>query len=169
MNKSSTLQNSLMLAPLIGATDSWMTALGVWLMFIVVISAFGVSMGALRSRLDPGDTFAGRRAAGGHADQLRGTRRAGLVTAMAPASGDLCRIDALQCVVLDHTGFFQSAWRDRLRLCGLFGALMVGLGLLRELLGNGRLAPGHPGPWRIYSAGTADRRLAGLDPPDPSH
>ena len=95
MNKSSTLQNSLMLAPLIGATDSLVTALGLWLMFIVVISAFGVSMGALRSRLVPADTFACQRPAGGHADQLRGTRRASLVAAMAPTCGVLCRIDRL--------------------------------------------------------------------------
>jgi electron transport complex protein RnfE len=46
---------------------------------------------------------------------------------------------ALQCVVLEHTRFFQSTWRDRLRLCGLFSALMTGLGLLRELIGNGTL------------------------------
>jgi electron transport complex protein RnfE len=51
-------------------------------------------------------------------------------------SGLYAGLIALQCVVLEHTGFFQSAWRERLRLCVLFGALMVGLGLLRELLGD---------------------------------
>ncbi|MHC8290942.1 Rnf-Nqr domain containing protein [Pseudomonas sp. XS1P51] len=147
MNKSSSLQHSLMLAPLIGATDSWMTALGVWLMFIVVISAFGVSMGALRSRLIPAThvlagivlaaTLTSCAELAAQAGSLRWHQHLGIYAGLI----------ALQCVVLDHTGFFQSAWRDRLRLCGLFGALMVGLGLLRELIGSGglhlaTLAPG---------------------------
>jgi len=52
--------------------------------------------------------------------------------------------------VLEHTGFFQSAWRDRLRLCGLFGALMAGLGVLRELIGNGTF--GSHLPWLTGTA-----------------
>jgi electron transport complex protein RnfE len=48
-----------MLAPLIGATGSLVTALGVWLMFIVVISTFGLGMNALRPRLLRGNAFAG--------------------------------------------------------------------------------------------------------------
>lgn len=147
MSKSSTLQNSLMLAPLIGATDTWMTALGLWLMFIVVISAYGVGMHALRPRLVPS------------ARLIAGILLAATLTSCADLiaqtwslqwhqqAGIYAGLIALQCVVLDHTGFFQSAWRDRLRLCGLFGALMVGLGLLRELIGGeglhlATLAPG---------------------------
>lgn len=147
MNKSANLQNSLMLAPLIGATDSLVTALGVWLMFIVVISAFGASMAALRSRLIPASRL------------LAGVLLAATLTGCAELaaqvwslqwhqhSGFYAALIALQCVVLEHTGFFQSTWRERLRLCVLFGALMVGLGLLRELLGDAglRLATLTPG------------------------
>lgn len=136
MSKSANLQNSLMLAPLIGATDSLMTALGVWLMFIVVISAFGASMAVLRSRLIPASRL------------LAGVLLAATLTSCVELvaqvwslqwhqhSGLYAGLIALQCVVLEHTGFFQSAWRERLRLCVLFGVLMVGLGLLRELLGD---------------------------------
>ena len=136
MSKSANLQNSLMLAPLIGATDSLVTALGVWLMFIVVISAFGASMAALRSRLIPASRL------------LAGVLLAATLTSCVELaaqvwslqwhqhSGLYAGLIALQCVVLEHTGFFQSAWRERLRLCVLFGVLMVGLGLLRELLGD---------------------------------
>lgn len=139
MNKSSTLQNSLMLAPLIGATGSWMTALGLWLMFIVVIGAYGLGMAALRPRLVP------------TARLIAGLLLAATLTSCAEIAaqvwvlqwhqhvGIYAGLIALQCVVLDHTGFFQSPWRDRLRLCGLFGVLMVGLGLLREFLGTGGL------------------------------
>ncbi|MHC8301473.1 Rnf-Nqr domain containing protein [Pseudomonas sp. ZS1P83] len=150
MNKSSSLQNSLMLAPLIGATDSLVSALGLWLMFIVVINAFGVCMGALRSRLLPVTHL------------LAGVLLAATLTSCAELAAQLWSLQwhqhvglyagliALQCVVLENTDFFQSARRDRLRLCGLFGALMAGLGLLRELIGNGTL--GSHLPWL---AGTA--------------
>ena len=139
MNKSSTLQNSLMLAPLIGATGSWMTALGLWLMSIVVIGAYGVGMAALRPRLIP------------TARLIAGLLLAATLISCAEIAaqawvlhwhqhvGIYAGLIALQCVVLDHTGFFQSPWRDRLRLCGLFGVLMVGLALLREFLGTGGL------------------------------
>ena len=150
MNKSSTLQNSLMLAPLIGSTDSLVSALGLWLMFIVVISAFGVSMGALRSRLVPETRL------------LASVLLAATLTSCTELAAQIWSLQwhqhvglyagliALQCVVLEHTGFFQSAWRNRLRLCGLFGALMAGLGVLRELIGNGTF--GSHLPWL---AGTA--------------
>ncbi|MEO4016781.1 Rnf-Nqr domain containing protein [Pseudomonas rossensis] len=150
MNKSSTLQNSLMLAPLIGATDSLVSAVGLWLMFIVVISAFGVSMGALRSQLVPATRL------------LASVLLAATLTSCTELAAQVWSLQwhqhvglyagliALQCVVLEHTGFFQSAWRVRLRLCGLFGALMAGLGLLRELIGSGTL-----GSHLTWLAGTA--------------
>jgi electron transport complex protein RnfE len=150
MNKSSMLQHSLMLAPLIGATDSLVSALGLWLMFIVVISAFGVSMGALRSRLVPETRL------------LASVLLAATLTSCTELAvqiwslqwhqhvGFYAGLIALQCVVLEHTGFQQSVWRDRLRLCGLFGALMAGLGVLREFIGNGTF--GSHLPWL---AGTA--------------
>lgn len=150
MNKSSSLQNSLMLAPLIGATDSLVSALGLWLMSIVVINVFGVCMGALRSRLLPVTHL------------LAAVLLAATLTSCAELAAQLWSLQwhhhvgiyagliALQCVVLENTGFYQSAWRDRLHLCGLFGALMVGLGMLRELIGNGTL--GSHLPWL---AGTA--------------
>ena len=150
MNKSSTLQHSLMLAPLIGATDSLVSALGLWLMFIVVISAFGVSMGALRSRLVPETRL------------LASVLLAATLTSCTELAAQIWSLQwhqhvglyagliALQCVVLEHTGFFQSAWRNRLRLFGLFGALMAGLGMLREFIGNGTF--GSHLPWL---AGTA--------------
>jgi electron transport complex protein RnfE len=139
MSKSPLLLNSLMLAPLIGATGSLVTALGLWLMFIVVMGVFGLGMNALRSHLPAAThllasilfaaTLTSCAELGAQVWSLSWHQQAGIYSALL----------ALQCVVLDQTGFFQSAWRDRLRLCGLFGALMVSLGLLRELIGNGTL------------------------------
>ena len=147
MSKSANLQNSLMLAPLIGATDSLVTALGVWLMFIVVISAYGVGMAVLRPRLVP------------DARLLAGILLAATLTSCAEIAAQVGSLQwhqhagiyaglvALQCVVLEHYGFFLAPKLARLRLCGLFGALMVGLALVRELIGSGglhlaTLAPG---------------------------
>lgn len=139
MNKSSSLQNSLMLTPLIGGTDSLVTALGLWLMFVLVLGAYGVSMGALRSRLVPATHLLAGLV-------LAATLNSCAELAMQAWSlqwhqhlGFYAGLIALQCVVLEHNGFFQSTGRDRLRLCGLFGALMIVQGLLRELIGNGTL------------------------------
>lgn len=136
MNKAS-VQNSLMLAPLIGVTGSLMTALGLWLMFVVVIAVYDVGMGPLRARLVPwarlpagvllSATLTSCAELAGQAWSLQWQQHLGLYAGLI----------ALQCVVLDNNGFFQSPWRDRLRLCGLFGALMMGLGLLREFIGHG--------------------------------
>ncbi|HWT68978.1 MAG TPA: Rnf-Nqr domain containing protein [Pseudomonas sp.] len=139
MSKSPLLQNSLMLAPLIGATGSLMAALGLWLMFMVVIGVFGGVMSALRSRLHASThlmasvilatTLTGCAQLCLQVWSLQWHQQIGIYSALI----------ALQCVVLEYGGFFQTHWRNRLYLCGLFGALMVGLGLLRELLGNGTL------------------------------
>ncbi|MFJ7794825.1 Rnf-Nqr domain containing protein [Pseudomonas sp. NPDC096950] len=138
MNKA-TVQNSLMLAPLIGATDSLMTALGLWLMFVAVTATYGAGMGPLRARLvrwarvPAGVVLAATLTScaelAGQAWSLQWQQHLGLYAGLI----------ALQCVVLDSNDFFQSPWRDRLRLCGLFGALMMSLGLLRELIGSGTL------------------------------
>ncbi|NUT76485.1 NADH:quinone oxidoreductase [Pseudomonas sp. C1C7] len=139
MSKSPLLQNSLMLAPLIGATGSVTTALGLWLMFIVVIAVFGLVMNALRPRLLTSMQW------------LASVILAATLTSCAQLAVQLWSLQwyqqmgiysaliALQCVVLEYTGFFQSPRRSRLNLCAAFGALMLGLGLLRVLLGNDTL------------------------------
>ncbi len=169
MNKSSTLQNSLMLAPLIGATDAWMTALGLCLMFVVVISAFGLGMQLLRNRLLPparliasvllAATLTGCAEIAAQAWSLQWHRHAGIYAGLI----------AVQCVVLDHTGFFQSPWRDRLRLCGLFGALMLGLGVLRELLDNSGLHLAALVPGGFILLGLLIAAWQAWSRPNPSH
>ena len=51
MNKTSTLQNSLMLAPLIGASDTLLTALSLALLCVLVIAVYGLKMRLLRAWL----------------------------------------------------------------------------------------------------------------------
>jgi electron transport complex protein RnfE len=140
MIKSPFMQNSLMLAPLIGATDSLVTAAGVWLIFMLVTSAFGLSMNALRPRLLPAShllasvliaaTLTSCAELGAQAWSLQWHQQMGVYAGLI----------AVQCVLLEHCGYFQNSLADRLRLCGAFGALMAGLGLLRELIGYGTFA-----------------------------
>lgn len=145
MNKPMQLQNTLMLVPLIGATGSLVNALGLWLLFIVVTSAFGLGMNVLRSRLLPAArlpasvllaaTLTSCAELGAQVWSLQWHQHVGIYAGVI----------ALQCVVLEHSDFFQSPWRERWRLGGLFGAAMVALGLLRELIGEGTL--GNHLPW----------------------
>jgi len=139
MNRSAMLSNSMMLALLIGATDSVAGALAIVLMFAVVVSLYGVCMVPLRARLSGESllpvslvlaaTFAGctdillqRSAVQWHQ----------LVSLYVGLIG-------LQCVIFEHNGFFRLPARGRLKLCGLFIALMTVLAVLRELLGQGSI------------------------------
>jgi len=138
MNKVS-MQNSLMLVSLIGATGSLMSAVGLSLMFVVVMTAYALGMGPLRARLDPSARLAAS------------VLLAATLTSCAELAwqtwslqwqqhvGIYAGLIALQCVVMENNGFFQTPRRNRLQLCTLFSALMISLGLLRELIGNGTL------------------------------
>lgn len=142
MSQSSRLQSSLILAPLLGATGSLASALGLWVMAVVVIGVFGLVMAALRTRLVPAmhlpasvllaATLTSCAQLGAQAWSLQWHQGVGIYSALI----------ALQCVVLDQTAFFQHTWRERVRLGGLFGGLMVSLGVLRELIGTGTLSAG---------------------------
>ena len=139
MNTSATLSNSMMLVLLIGATDSVAGALATLLMFTVVVGVYGLCMAPLRSRLSSesllpvslvlaatlagcADIFLQRGAMQWHQ----------LISLYAGLIG-------LQCVVLEHNGFFRQPVRTRLKLCGLFAALMIALAMLRELIGQGSI------------------------------
>ncbi|MHC8396581.1 Rnf-Nqr domain containing protein [Pseudomonas sp. LB3P93] len=169
MSKSATLRNSLMLAPLIGATDAWLTALGLWVMFFVVINAYDISMGVLRSRLVPSTRL------------LASILLAATLTSCAELAAQVGSLQwhqhvgiyagliAVQCVVLEHNGFFQGSRLDRLRLCSLFGALIVGIGLLRELIGTGGLHLATLVPGGFILLGLLIAAWQAWNRPTPSH
>jgi electron transport complex protein RnfE len=150
MNRPAALFNTLLLVPLLGATESLVSALGLWLVFVIVINLFGLGIGLLRPRLVPAAqvpasillaaTLTSCAELSAQAWALQWQQYVGLYGALI----------ALLCVVLEHTGHFDRAWLERLRQYCLFGALMVSLGLLRELIGNGTLG-NHLG----WLAGTA--------------
>ncbi|VVN99323.1 Rnf-Nqr domain containing protein [Pseudomonas fluorescens] len=152
MTETSTLRNSLMLAPLIGVSDTLVKAIGLWLMFVLVITLYGMTMKAIRRWLSPNLRLA--------ASILLATT---IVSCAGPALqvwslelhqslGIYLGLIALQCVLLELGGFFEhSPMAERVRLSGLFGALLLALGTLREVLGTGSL-----GSHLAWLAGSAD-------------
>lgn len=139
MNTSATLSNSMMLVLLIGATDSVAGALATLLMFTVVVGVYSLCMAPLRSRLSSESllpvSLVLAATLAGCADivlQRGALQWHQLITLYTGLIG-------LQCVVLEHNGFFRQPVRERLKQCGLFVALMIALAMLRELIGQGSI------------------------------
>ncbi|KKA09186.1 NADH:quinone oxidoreductase [Pseudomonas ogarae] len=147
MNKPWGLTHGLLLVPLIGASDSLVGALGLWLAWALVLFSHGLAMGLVRQRL----TACQRLLASIVLAATLATCTGLVVQAWAlelyrPLSLYVGWI-ALSCVALEQEGFFvESRWPERLRLAGLFGLLMISLGAVRGLIGSGLplalLAPG---------------------------
>ena len=142
MKQTTNLANSLMLVLLLGTTGSLAGALGTLLMSATVVVAYGLCMSALRSRLTGANIL------------LASLLLAAALTSCAAifaqrwflpwhqAFGLYAGLIALQCVVLEHNGFFLQPLAGRLRLGGLFAGLMLGSAFVRELVGQGTLGRG---------------------------
>lgn len=163
MNTSATLSNSMMLVLLIGATDSVAGALATLLMFAAVVGVYGFCMTPLRSRLSsesllPVSLMLAATLAG-CADIVlqRGAMQwHQLISLYAGLIG-------LQCIVLEHNGFFRQPVRNRLKLYALFAVLMIVLALLRELIGQGSIGHHLSAHWQgliLFSEGLHFATLA---------
>lgn len=147
MNRSTALSNSMMLVLLLGATASLAAALGTMLMFAVVLGGFSLCMAPLRSRMD------GSRAL--MASLLLAATLTGCADLLAQrwflpwqqAFGLYGGLIALQCVVLEHSGFFRQPLAQRCRFCARSAGLMLLLAVLRELIGHGTLGRGLSEHW----------------------
>ncbi|MGX4729016.1 Rnf-Nqr domain containing protein [Pseudomonas corrugata] len=146
MNKQS-LTHGLLLVPLVGASNSLVNALGLWVAWTLISGGHGLAMGLVRPRLSA------------HQRLLTSIVLAATLTACASLAAQAWLLEwyrpldlyvgwiALSCVALEHDrSFIESRWPGYIMLAGLFGLLMIGLGALRELIGNGTplavLAPG---------------------------
>lgn len=168
MNRSATLQSSLMLAPLVGATDSLLSALSLALVSLVIIGLYGMKMSVLRQRMPQPLRLPAALALAASLASLA-------MLAVQAAALELQQhlhlylgLIALQCMVLEYNGFFtDNSSSHRLRLCALFTGLMVTLGGLREGLGHGSLALwlawlDHPGNARFAIIAPGGFILLGL-------
>lgn len=156
MNRTAHLANSLMLMLLLGTTQSLAAALGATLMFAAVIGAYGLCMSLLRSHLTSASTCS--------AGLLIAATLTGCAEIFAQrwflpwhqALGLYAGLIALQCVVLEHNGFFRQTLVERLKLCSMFSALMLVLAVVRELAGQGRVGRGLFEHWQglvLFSEG----------------
>lgn len=142
MNRTANLANSLMLALVLGTTGSLAGASGAVLMFAIVVVAYGLCMPPLRSRLTG--------ASAGLASVLLAATLTSCAEIFAQrwmlpwhqTFGLYASLIALQCVVLEHNGFFSQTLPRRLKLGIVFGGLMLILAALRELAGRGSLGRG---------------------------
>lgn len=165
MNRSSALQHSLVLAPLIGASDSLGKALTLWGMSVLVVSVYGLKMSVMRSRIAPNLLLIASIVLAATLTSLTALALQAWAYELHRALGIYVGLISLQCVVLEYNGFFQQT--RRIRLAGLFGALMLSLGLLREVIGNASLGqdflPGLFGHGWVFAA-DGGIRLAALAP-----
>ncbi|WP_422776272.1 Rnf-Nqr domain containing protein [Pseudomonas mediterranea] len=146
MNRPS-LTHGLLLVPLVGASHSLVNALGLWMAWTLISGSHGLAMGLLRPRLSAYQRL------------LASVVLAATLTACASLAAQAWWLEgyrplslyigwiALSCVALEHDrSFTEPCLSGYLTLTGLFGLLMLGLGALRELIGNGTplalLAPG---------------------------
>ncbi|APC17790.1 NADH:quinone oxidoreductase [Pseudomonas frederiksbergensis] len=141
MNNSSMLQNSLILTPLIGASDSLVKALSLSLLSLLVIGVYGLKMSILRPRLVPSMQLITSIALAATLTSLATLALQAWAFELHQQLGIYAGLIALQCVALEHSGFFtQARMMERVRQSGLFIGLMVALGVLREGIGNGSFA-----------------------------
>lgn len=141
MNQSSMLQNSLVLTLLIGASDSLVNTLSLSLLSLLVIGVYGLKMSMLRLRIAPSMQLIISISLAVTLTSLATLALQAWAFELHRQLGIYAGLIALQCIVLEHGGFFtQVSARDRVRLSSLFFGLMVVLGVLREAIGNGSFA-----------------------------
>ncbi|MFI8645312.1 Rnf-Nqr domain containing protein [Pseudomonas iridis] len=156
MNRTAHVANSLMLMLLLGTTSSLAGALGAILMFAVVVGAYGLCMSLLRSRLTPAATLSAALLLAATLTSCAEVFAQRWFLAWHQAFGLYAGLIALQCLVLEHNGFFRQTPSERLKLSGMFSALMVILAVVRELAGQGRLGRGLLEHWQglvLFSEG----------------
>ncbi|WP_159815392.1 MULTISPECIES: Rnf-Nqr domain containing protein [unclassified Pseudomonas] len=136
------LSNSLMLVLLLGTTVSLAGALGTMLMFVVVVGIYALAMSPLRSRLTDGSALLASALLAATLASCADLLAQRWLLAWHQSFGLYGGLIALQCVVLEHNGFFRQPLAQRFKLCALFGGLMLVLAALRELIGQGSLGRG---------------------------
>ncbi len=147
MNKPLLLTRGLLLVPLVGASDSLANALSLWLAWVLISAGHGLAMGLVRSHLTAPQRLLASIVLAATLTACAGlVAQAWMLEMYQPLSLYIGWI-ALSCVALEHDDIFVgSRLPEHLRLAGVFGLLMIGLGALRELIGNAislaLLAPG---------------------------
>ncbi|SEI06617.1 electron transport complex protein RnfE [Pseudomonas asplenii] len=171
MNRN-TLLAPLMLTPLLGASDSLVKAVSLWLAGLLVVGLYGASSRALGPKLGTVMAWPAQIVLAAGSASLVSLGLQAWSWELQQALGFYLALLSVQCLALEHWGFFRKGGlRENIRLFTSFGALLTCLGLLREVLADGTLfahlqwwtGSAAPGPLRFFAA-ESGLRLAGLLP-----
>ncbi|WP_411389967.1 Rnf-Nqr domain containing protein [Pseudomonas sp. MPB23] len=134
MSKPSGLATSLMLVPLLGVTDTLPKALSFLGLSTLIVALYAGVMHLVRARLGAPMRLVASL-------MLAATLVASAQVLLTAFALSLClqlgaylALISVQCVVLEYSGFFDAGQQKaRLQVFGLFGALMLIMGLLRDV------------------------------------
>ncbi|WP_434609097.1 Rnf-Nqr domain containing protein [Pseudomonas sp. R1-7] len=146
MNDSPSWPRALVLVPVVGASDSLVNALILWLAWVVISFAHGSTMALLRPRLTDCQQLLASIAVAAAMTACTDLLAQAWILERHGALAVYIGWVALSCVALEHTATIERRMTVHLRLAGQFGLLIIILGTLRELIGRGvplaLLAPG---------------------------
>ncbi|MGY2168732.1 Rnf-Nqr domain containing protein [Pseudomonas gingeri] len=172
MNSTRLLPGSLMLPPLLGASDLLVKAISLWLASVAVVLIYTATGRALKPWIHPELAWPAHVLLAAGSVSLVSLGLQAWSWELCQALGIYLALLSVQCLALEHLGFFQPGrLNDNIRLFAGFGVLLASLGLLRELLANGTLldhlqwwtgAASH-GPITLFAAENG-LHLAGLVP-----
>ncbi|MGN8344268.1 Rnf-Nqr domain containing protein [Pseudomonas sp. SMV71] len=138
MNRVSWPTRGLLVVALVGASDSLAGALGLWLAWALVILGHGLAMRLVRPRLTTGQCLLASVVVAATLSACTGLAVQAWALELYRSPDVYMGWIALSCVALEQQGFFvESRWPGQLRLAGLFGLSLLGLGALRELIADG--------------------------------
>lgn len=148
MNTSAQLSNSMVLVLLLGTSHSLAGASGMLLMSLLVVGVYGLCMSLLRPHLTPLSVLLSSVVLAATLTSCADTLAQRWSVQWHQAFSLYIGLIALQCVVLEHNGFFRQSLTRRLKLGIQFAGLMVILAALREIAGHGSLGGDLSEHWR---------------------
>lgn len=137
MNDSPSWPRALVLVPVVGASDSLVNALILWLAWVVISFAHGSTMALLRPRLTACQQLIASIAVAAAMTTCADLLAQAWILERHGALAVYIGWIALSCVALEHTATIERRMTVHLRLAGQFGLLVIILGALRELIGRG--------------------------------
>ncbi|WP_288077246.1 Rnf-Nqr domain containing protein [Pseudomonas sp.] len=132
MTRAVGLANAALLAPLLGVTDTLPKALSFLALSALTVTLYGLVMRAVRSRLSASLRLGASLMVAATLVSCVQLLLQAFALPLYQQLGIYLALISVQCVVLEHRGFFEAGQRKaQLRLVGLFAALMLVMGLLR--------------------------------------
>lgn len=133
MSKPFGLANSLMLAPLIVVSDTLPKAVLFLGLCAMIVTLYGVAMHALRRHLGRSSRLVVSLMLAATLVSIVQLLLQAFALPLYQQLGIYLALLSVQCVVLEYSGFFDAGQKTaRRQLFGLFGVLLMVLGLLRD-------------------------------------